>query len=529
MVMAGHRVFWVKATFGEGWYAARQTFSAPPVSAAFVKVQATDPAHARDLAQASINHEIGAQSRSGRHADIALLPRQPSPDVFKRAGIQAKPPVFTFLDAEPAILANTPQEIVRFEHPAGRVLMGPVRGRSGSYIRPLWVRRPNGDLKLAGHPVVDFAGHLDRKGAIARLFEVGEGDRAGRRRSVMVDLGVKAGKVHELKDGSAFTWWMNPNETDVAKIDTPDSELKIKPGEGSPSTREAIGYLFIEGTAGERDKILDSINRNFTAAEKRHLTGLNIRVSSGDLARAGAAGLHMSLGGGRAQVILGKKFVTDDVITHELIHHLHDVDITRKGFFRGSGTDRDVEEIGTEVETIARYNPFERPDGAVGPATGAGYARFSRAARAGTKTAEEVQTGDRKVLTLRPGLTVAERRAEPAEAVRRSGKRGKRLLSRIEKDFGETDLATAKVHGRAEVIDTYYGLRNVRGQTVAKLQVYKPQPQARKDPDDFAKERLAPLAPDAGGQIVQYHDGRAQAIAKVPAGRLLGGRGRVRL
>ena len=78
----------------------------------------------------------------------------------------------------------------------------------------------------------DKLGNIPRDVAILRFMTEEEGDRKGRKRSVLIDLGIEADKKAKLRAKTdderlaQYLWYMTPNESDLAKIDTPDADWK---------------------------------------------------------------------------------------------------------------------------------------------------------------------------------------------------------------------------------------------------------------------------------------------------------------
>ena len=84
------------------------------------------------------------------------------------------------------------------------------------------------DIPVASVPT-DKTGNIPKDLAILRFMTEDEGG-GGRKRSVQVDLGIEADNKAKLRAKTdddrlaQYLWYMAPNESDLAKIDTPDAD-----------------------------------------------------------------------------------------------------------------------------------------------------------------------------------------------------------------------------------------------------------------------------------------------------------------
>jgi hypothetical protein len=246
---------------------------------------------------------------------------------------------------------------------------------------------------IADRIPVDTKGRLAENTAIMRLMHVGEGDRQNRQRNVFIDVNVLADRVATAKPKTdrerlaQYLWWIHPNESDLAGIDTPDATW-LPPKE--KSTRAAVSII---GTPEERKAVAHVLNNNFTNHERRAMRGLLIEVKN--RLPSGLAGFYQTSqlrpGGAGSRAVIGKSYVfrkpdeagpskgigiDEAVITHEVIHHLRVVDKAKRGpssrkvaAGHRSMEDYDLNEVFTESENQARLRQSPA-------ASGAGYHNF---------------------------------------------------------------------------------------------------------------------------------------------------------
>lgn len=274
--------------------------------------------------------------------------------------------------------------------------------------------------------------------------------------------------------------------------------------------------------------------------------------------------------GARHFMRVDKKYTDGDVITHEMIHHLRaqrmraaktgNKDITKRE--KGMWRDHDFEEATTDAETLARHNLYEdTPDGV----EDSGYVfkgrdgkpRIRRPSPAGYyhtigKTRDKkvlknssIPPGlhdassdlmvdhDRAIITL-PGSLSTKRKAagitklpgskgrefkkeEPLEKLRSSGKKGKDLQVKMNKNFGDTFMGNSvmgkkakSIAGSIENLDQYFAAVDKDGQVISRTHYRSPK---LKSANKFAIEDLKRSTPP-GGRVVKFNDGVSQSLWK---------------
>jgi hypothetical protein len=341
----------------------------------------------------------------------------------------------------------------------------------------------------------------------------------------------------------------------------------LKPGE------KFKGYKIIGGTPAERQVIDQTIKANWSKGERDQIAGLVIQIGSGSGAGKGAAGVYLDdarfakanvLSGGRNKVVtkkaaqiegahhfikIGKRYVHGSTITHELAHHIRaqryragapkeDLSARYSGVDLGRiFFDHDREESGTDLETIARHNKWESNSPYAKDSKGnrrierpdpTGYYQFIK--KPEHRTTQDLENEDRAIMTLEGTLANRKKRAggvtekkngfltqsDPDEKLRTSGIQGKKLRSRINKRWSETNIGNSrlgkgKITGKAEHLDQYFATLDKDGNVTNKVHIRS----ARLKKGD--KEAISLLKGDPRtARIVKYNDGKPRTIARPP-------------
>ena len=388
---------------------------------------------------------------------------------------------------------------------------------------------------------VDKSGSIPQQLAILRFLDEAEGSRSGRQRSALVDLGVEADSKVPLRAKTdddrlaQYLWYMHPNESDLAKIDTPDASWAPPKVDGKRGPTVAI----VGAKKEEVEAIRKIIDRSFTQHEKRLMRGVVIEVKHS--AGSGIAGFYRKASGSINfdQIVVARDMlkqdpprggpqkgetVYDSTLVHELIHFLRARDQKRSGAAARSGNldrfnrDRDIEETFTDGETIARMKTpsWDR--------RGDGYYPGDRESQRDKITHDRmlllnVRKGEEPkhdpTTMSRAGLRVTRLGDEIAEASRRSGipepdlrkmwksKKGLPAVKSTDARFPHLNIARASVRGSKEAIDTYWRLKGKKHTVLTHIHA----PNRR--PSVAALHRIA--AP-TDGSLTEYQDGRAVPV-----------------
>lgn len=444
-----------------------------------------------------------------------------------------------------------------------------------------WRRGRQASVQFRGKQIgafiqVDNKGNIDEDTAILRLMDAKDGDRKGRQRNLFVDLAVLADTVATAKPKTErdrlaqYLWWIHPNESDMAGIDTPDAHW-LPPKEHK--TRAAVAII---GTPDERAAVAHVLNSNFTNHERRMLKGLSIEVKP--RLPPGLAGYYqtsqMAPGSTGSKVVIGKGYVfrkpdaagpakdigiDDAVITHEIIHHLRVVDKskrqpTSRGVAAGhrSMEDYDLNEVFTESEAQARIR--QSPS-----STDAGYHQFLKEADlpVGVRAGHPAVMYDREILrnlylenpgakdvegardripryhpihllaivdTMRTGGWDSLHQTQQHDALRRAGfkseveakrvfnrifkgKKGVNAIKIVEAQLPNMVLSKLRVKGKVEAIDTYWSYMSAEQRERTLTQVYSPKADGKR----VDAKAIAKMAP--GGQLYEYQDGKRVRVA----------------
>ena len=161
-----------------------------------------------------------------------------------------------------------------------------------------WARIVDSKGKRLGAAPIDKDGYIPREMMVARLMDVDQGDRDGRRRNVLVDMSVDAKRIAPDKDPLQFTWFVHPNELDATGVDSSTADwwkVPVDPAKyGFRGTKTPTRVFIKANTQQERAWVMAILNRNFTAAERKLMDGLIIDVSP---IRGNAAGYYQQAHG----------------------------------------------------------------------------------------------------------------------------------------------------------------------------------------------------------------------------------------
>ena len=373
--------------------------------------------------------------------------------------------------------------------------------------------------RIQGIVPVNKNGNIPKNLAIIRLLDIGEGDREGRMRSPFVDLGIQADHVasgakrtDETDRVAQYLWWLHPNESDYKGVDTPDARWAA-PAE---LREKGFGMAILASTRQQRDAVVEILRQNFTERERRLMRGLLIKIRRPPAANV--AGVFQAVEGATEhdEITVDPKFLLrtpdsigpragdpldQDTLTHELVHFLRYRDPERHGEIDGrpgywlTGTDRDLEEAMTSIETLARVRQAPDPENA-------GY--YSRLrpinkAHAGVPedaSPEELMIHDKQVVVglrgqdgrakhdtkaMKTEVDIARGRIETENsalervgqlrtftsvdqrdnAVKRMfrGRSGRPARKVVQNHFPDTALAHLQIYGENEAIDTYWSYR----------------------------------------------------------------------
>ena len=189
---------------------------------------------------------------------------------------------------------------------------------------------------------VDGDGRVPKRYLYTRLLDEGSGSRTGKRRRAGVDMKSDSKVVHPYPAGG-FTpqgivetgWWQYPNESDVEGVDDRGASARMTArldgySKSIQGTGRKMVFLMPEASAERAWRIL---NDDFTATELRKAVkggGLVIE----ELPMGSDAGRYLGRVHGssvRAPVIELRPGWNEDMLVHEFVHLLRQVDDTRTG------------------------------------------------------------------------------------------------------------------------------------------------------------------------------------------------------
>lgn len=254
----------------------------------------------------------------------------------------------------------------------GMYELGRLKWGRSAYSTILLIKRADGWYETS--LPTDKDGIIKDTIMVERLLDVESGDREGHVRNVMVDIGIDAAQHSTPKElANSYRWYINPNESDVDKID--DSKSKIVTVLGKSEMQGTPSRLVITGgTVEQRDAIANDIRNNFTGTERLYIRHCLIQIVPVARGWAGMFQGHADANGkpiGVPKILIESHYVPhSDVIIHETIHALREFDPKRtynlRAVKRYFGDDADLEESLTEAETVTRQNPFEKQNSTAG-------------------------------------------------------------------------------------------------------------------------------------------------------------------
>lgn len=356
-------------------------------------------------------------------------------------------------------------------------------------------------------------GRISMEAMAARLMDTTEGSRDGKERNMFVDLAVNANDQYRPDDkGGTYVWYMHPNESDVVGIDNVGSKVVNVIG-GVQGGKVGRTLIIAGGTEAERRSLADTIKANFTAKEKKVLSGTMIVIGDAGVGAAGYFKSNTDSNGkliGVPTIVIDRAYVRkSDVMIHEAVHALRQFDENRPNQLshvkRYYGNDADLEESLTEAETVTRQRPLDKHENT------AGYYGYVRRVVDNPRDADAKKvSGKGNYIIVSDRLTVND--IAEAEKFAERGRKGKRAFMALLKNYPSMHISRMKYRGTSEAIDTYHrahspaGAPGMPAQT-ANIQVYSPDA----TPKTTAIRRKEAKA-ITSGKVVEYQDGKAVRI-----------------
>jgi len=349
----------------------------------------------------------------------------------------------------------------------------------GTYTTRVLVKNKNGYYEF--EVPTDKSGKIPERVAAARLLDTFDGDREKHHRSVFLDVGINAEKRWDQMDkANTYRWFVHPNESDIKFTDDKNTKI-LEILKQNKSGRRFI--LLSGGTEQQRDAVGQSIEKNFTVAEKRIIAGNLITIGH---TPPGVAGYYSQQTDryhnpvGCAEIRINTSCASENdssVVIHECIHLLRDHDVKRDPHLRAvknyRGRDADLEESMTEAETVSRERPMHKHE------SGTGYYQHIKSK---DKSASGLILDDRVVINASALKKSKYNDLTPEEKkkVLIRGKKGKTSQKAVLKHYPKTNISKLKNKGNAEAIDSYYKLENRKGQPDANdvdvhVQTYAPE------------------------------------------------------
>lgn len=354
----------------------------------------------------------------------------------------------------------------------------------GCHKTVVFIKTPDGYYRF--NVPTDKSGKIPERVACARLLDTFDGDRQHHFRSVMMDVGINAEHRYDVSDkehrADIYRWYIYPNESDIVFID--DKQTKIL--EILKETKTGRRTVLISGgTEEQRNALAESIENNFTIAEKRIIAGNMITIGNTPVGVAGYYSQQTDSSRhpiGCAEIRINSSYATkegSDVVIHECIHLLRDHDEKRDPHLRATkayiGRDADLEESMTEAETVSRQKPLTKDK------SGTGYYRYVKTTQ--DKTTSEIIKDDRIIVN---NLT--------EDNFREIGKKGKSCQKAVLTKYPDMNISKLKYKGDVEAIDSYYKLENRKGKPDVHIQTYAPnQTDKGEKKEDELMKKSAPI------------------------------------
>ena len=92
-----------------------------------------------------------------------------------------------------------------------------------------------------------------------------------------------------------------------------------------------------------------------------------------------------------------------------------------------------------------------------------------------------------------------------------AGKKGRHAIKAIDRNYPDLAIAHAQIKGKQEAIDTYWARKQATGTTYT--HIYSPKATANK------KDSIKIARGDAGGDLIEFQDGKKVRVPKTTAGK----------
>ena len=256
----------------------------------------------------------------------------------------------------------------------------------------------------------------------------------GKERSPKLDSRTPAKKIHVPKDEKGFTpeeivesgWWAAVNGSDVMGVDDGTSSILKDWKDIKASAKPHLGKVAIIAPEEVQDRIVKTLQDNFTVGELKRMTDkTGLVISMGNPGPGNDGVYYPRQPGVDTPNIIVRRDSGEDTITHEVVHHARYTDQARKGIARTPYPfDKDerllpisgpmdasmtnLEEASTVAETTSRTR---------GPTTNLGYYTYLEG------NARELYDQDRDTLTHGKPL------------------RGKRAVDKFSESFEDTNIS----------------------------------------------------------------------------------------
>ena len=297
---------------------------------------------------------------------------------------------------------------------------------------------------------IDSKGKVPLFAIIQHFLNTKLSEEKGSPRNIAIDLTKPAKTVHRIPDGGftpeqivATGWWDDPSSCDIEGIDDSTSPFMYEWDNVGKGARSKTRRIAVIGTPSERDVITRTLTRNFTDQE---LTAAvkdgGMVIIQGPTGHSNWIGMYTRRQASNETPDIVLKSLDEDTITHEMVHHMRDVDPLRKGFSKtpilidvtGHYQDRkdlsydsvtNLEEAATVAEATLRTE---------GLSENSGYYGYLRDAAEG-RTGKDSYDHDRRLLT-------------DADTGKGGPLRGKRARDRVEDRFLDTDISLLQISGK---------------------------------------------------------------------------------
>ncbi len=223
---------------------------------------------------------------------------------------------------------------------------------------------------------VDDKGYVPQYALAARFTNVSEGTGPNvEKRNVAIDQRTVSKTVlkGKLTPEDVKEWWARPNESDVKGVDDIEStffDLNVLKSQGR---KEAQGKIaVVGGTKKDQERIRKILGDSFTLKEQRAISKEGMTIEITDLPE-GYAGQYYGRNDDITYLIkVDPRFLDDDTLLHEMVHHSRLVDKDRtstlvKSMSKSNAkilvNPRDVslEEAATVAETTVRQGDYIQP------------------------------------------------------------------------------------------------------------------------------------------------------------------------